>query len=180
MKTYHVDTPMILFSFLLATIFLVIFFWVRELSTLWLVGIFAYGTFFELNSTVALDDKGISTSLGVLPFFPRLRRSLLWSEVTEVRPLLNLFFVEADALTITARPPSGKPKHLLIPIAVLANRRDFLKQLSNSLPAHAQVAPDISTWVSSVGTTPKWQLAIAMTVILVLATILWFQMWHGR
>lgn len=133
--------------------------------------------FFQLTDQVIVEEPGISTSTGIIPFLPRIKRSIRWSEVTEVRPWLNIAFVEADALLIVGHAATKKRPWVLIPIASLEKRQELLNDLATFLPKHTKLPPDVSRWAATVGFMPKWQLAIAMTVILVLATILWIQIW---
>ncbi len=127
-----------------------------------------------------VDESSIFTSFGLVPFLPRIKRRIAWSDIIEVRPWLNIAFVEGDALLISGHSATKKRQWLLIPIASLEKRQELLNDLASFLPKHARLPSDVSRWAATVGFTPKWQLAIAMTVILVLAAILWFQMWHGR
>jgi len=136
--------------------------------------------FFELTNRTIVDESGISTSFGLAPFLPRIKRRIAWSDITEVRPWLNIAFVEGDALLISGHSATKKRNWLLIPIASLEKRQELLNDLATFLPEHARLPSDVSHWAATVGFMPKWQLAIAMTVILVLAAILWIQMWHGH
>ena len=179
MRTYHKDIAGALLALLLATLLTGVAFWVRDYRVFWLVAVFGYAAFFELATKVTVSEQGISVRVGVFPFFPEWRKTILWSDVNIVQLSHVPIFVETDALIITARSHEGKSQQLLIPIAGLAHRHEFLKQLSTFLPSSVKLPSDMLQWAETVGTTPRWQLGVALTVLLLLAVVFGFFSSHS-
>lgn len=173
MKTYRISLAWRLFGLTLVVIFGAGAFVIQEPLGLVIAGLICSGAFYEWSTRIAIDGQGISTSVVFFPCFPPWRRFALWSNIVEVRPFFNPTFVEGDALLVKAHARQGKYTYLLIPIAMLGKRRDFLHQLSTSLPAHAQLALPVMAWAQTVGLTPRWQLGIALGIIAILAVIAW-------
>jgi hypothetical protein len=63
---------------------------------------------------------------------------------------------------------------MYIPIVLYAHRKELLQQLFSSLPSHLAVPPALVSWTETVGTTPRWQLMVALAIIFVLLVVLWF------
>ena len=174
MRTYRISIAWIVFGFLLVICFAVISFLVRDLRGLWFVTLLCLGVFSELTSRVKIDTEGLSTSIGVFPLFPYWHKTVHWVDVIEVRAAQNLFSVEADTLHIVVRSLSGKQQHIYIPFVLYARRNELLRQILSLLPSHVAVSPALVKWAETVGLTPKWQLGVALALLLLLAGILWW------
>ena len=174
MTTYHIEPAWTLLSFGLATPFFVASFWMHDVRVLCFAALLYLMAFINLTSRVAIDHEGASTSFGLFPFLLRWRKSVRWADVVEVRATQNPFFVEADTLHIVARSLSGKQQHIYIPFVLYADRKELLRQIFSLLPSHVAVSPALVKWAETVGITPRWQLAVALGIVLVLAGILWW------
>ncbi len=175
MTAYRVDLGSRGLTLLLLCAFTIPILFLRLFGLWWIIALLLWGAYVQFTNRIEVADAGISTSIGLFPLLPRLHRFLKWSDVTEVRPLLNIAFVEADALVIEGYSAVKKKQRLLIPVASLGHRQQFLNDLTTRLPKHTQLSLDVSRWASAVALTPRWQLGLAMAIIFVLAAILWFQ-----
>lgn len=174
MKTYHKDHASVLVALSLAILTFAVAFWLRDLRPFWLASFFCYAAFFERSVRVTVDAQELSMSIAFFPFLPSWCRTVKWDGIHRIQVFQNIAFVEADALVVSGRLADGKTQQLMIPIAVLAKRKEFLNDLANHLPPHLQLAPEVRRWAETVGTTPRWQLIVALLILLLLAGIAWW------
>ena len=173
MKVYRIKVSLIAVGFLLVVIFSAISIVIREWRGFWFVALLGLGVFSELTTRIVVSAEELLSSVSLLPFLPPWRRTIRWVDIIEVRASQNIAFVEADALLIVGRQAASGRQYLRIPIVLLRHRHEFLRELTSNLPSHVSVPDDLRRWAETVGTTPRWQLIIALGIIGVLLIVLW-------
>lgn len=161
---------LLVISFTLASL------WMHDLTILLGALILAIGVLHGLTTQVVTSEEELIVSSRFFPL-PWRRAVMRWTDISKIQVFQNLAFVEADALIVTGCRRDGKSQHLLIPIAVLAHRKEFLEDFTSHLPPQTQLSSDAIKWAESVGTTPRWQLLIALGILVLLAAVAWWS-WH--